>query len=387
MIINITKKHFINSSLIFLALPMLWIILLAFKMPSSPPHPIKTQTHKVYQIEANRQLLQDHNTTKYNIHGDVIEYAEYEQNQQGNSILKQLKLIKYNVQGLYIGTMMYNHNNALIWSEENSYNDIDQITKITQTDYRDQTQTTYRLLFYDDYGNVQLSQTFDPNDNQLSEQKRTYTETGELISAQDWIYVSGKSKPIKKIINIDNQYNSRGQIIQSVMVLQEGKNKTKDVKVFKNSAIIDWIKYKNGRLVSHFKHKRQDSITIPKHYTLPPPIPEQTIPLEYDDSKRDPLANILHKPIQTVSFKYNKQNLPTKKVTRASNQVVEVIYYSYNDQDQLIKEKKQNKITRNSETTEYEYDHYNNPIKKNIYNNETLVEQHLYTYEYYRTKK
>lgn len=385
MTIHIFKKPY--RLFILGKLSILCFVLTAFQFSALTPNPqIKTKIHKVFLIDANKTTLEKHTETKYNIHGEIIEYAEYIENKQGTSSLKQLKIIKYNVQGLYLGTMVYDHNNALVWSEENTYDETDQIKKITHTTYGEIPIITYTTLSYDEQGNIILSKTYNKNGNQLSEQKRTYAATGELTSAFDWIYIDRNSKSIKKTVSLDNQYNTKGQIIQSTVLSQEGKDRTKDVKLFKNNAIINWSKYKNGRLISQFTNTKKDTILPIKDYELPPPIPEQNVVLEYDDAKRNPLANIPHRPFKTVTLKNNKQGTPIKKITRIHNQITEVIYYTYNNLEQLISEKIHDKLTRNTQEIQYEYDHHSNPIKKTFLKNESLTQKHLYSYEYYRQR-
>lgn len=384
--IILTFKNLIKLAL-FSLLPMLFVVLVSFQSYSStklPKPQIKTQIHKKFQLENDQSILQQHTETKYNIHGEIIEQAEYTENKQGNTVLEKLKIIKYNVEGLYIGSMVYNRDNALIWSEENEYDETDHVIKIIHTDYSEPSSSTYTSLVYDAEGRVILSKTYDLDDNQISEQKRSYSSSGELLSAIDWTYTRQNSKLVKKTISLENQYDNKGQITQSTLLSQEGKNRSKDVKLFKNNAIIDWIKYKNGRIVSQFTTAIRDTTAIIKEYAIPPPIPEQKVVLEYDDAKRNPLENIPHTPYIAVSYKTNKYGLPSKKITRTYNQITEVVYYFYNEEEQLISEKTQNKISRDTDEIQYEYDLYNNPIKKIIFHNEKQVQQHLYSYEYYR---
>ncbi|CAA6810982.1 MAG: Unknown protein [uncultured Aureispira sp.] len=372
---------------LFILLPILFGVLASFQAyPStkSPKPQIKTQIHKNFKLKGEQSMLQQHTETKYNIHGEVIEQAEYTETEQGNTALEKLKIIKYNVEGLYIGSMVYNRDNALIWSEENEYKGTDRVIKIRHTDYSDPSKSTYTTLEYDEDGHVILSKTYDKEDNQLSEQKRNYSSTGELLSAVDWTYTYRNAKLVKKTISLENQYNDKGQIIQSTLLSQDGKNRLKDVKLFKNNAIIDWIKYKNGRIINQFTAATRDTTAIIKEYAIPPPIPEQKVVLEYDDAKRNPLENIPHTPYKAVTYKTNKFGFPSKKITRTYNQVSEVVYYFYNDKGQLISEKTHDKISRDTDEIQYEYDLHNNPTKKMIFHNEKEVQQHLYSYEYYR---
>lgn len=383
MITNITKNTFFT----FLVGSIItWGLLVSFQQQALPKPKIKTKTHKIFDLENNNTTLQEHTKTTYNIHGEIIEQAEYSLDKTGSTVLKQLKLTKYNRQGLYIGSMAYNSDNALIWSEEYNYNEYDQVVKITQTNYKEHPISSYTLLTYDSQGNVILSQTFDQKDNQVSEQKRSYASTGELLTAHDWHYTPTKNKPVKRTINIDNQYNSRGQITQSTQLLQEGKDRFKDIKYFKNSAIIDWIKYKNGRLISHFKPPTKDTVMIQQQHLLPPPIPEQHAPLEYDDSKRDPLENIPHETIRTVAIKHNKQGLPQKRVTRFNNQITEVIYYYYNDLGLLETEKTHYKLDRTTQEIQYSYNENQDLVLKKLLFNNVLIKKHVLNYEYYHQK-
>lgn len=373
--------------LLFSLLPILFIVLASFQSFTSNKFPkpqIKTQIHKVFQLKNEQNMLHQHTETKYNIHGEVIEQAEYTEDDQGNTLLEKLKIIKYNVEGLYIGSMVYNRDNALIWSEENEFDKTDHVIKITHTDYTDPSSSTYTTLVHDSEGHVILSKTYNQEDNQLSEQKRSYSSTGELLSAVDWTYTYRNTKLIKKTISLENQYNKKGQIIQSTLLSQDGKNRIKDVKLFKNNAIIDWIKYKNGRLISQFTAATRDTTAIVKEYAIPPPIPEQKVVLEYDDAKRNPLENIPHTPYQAVTYKTNKLGFPSKKTTRTYNQISEVVYYFYNDQEQLISKKTHNKVSRDTDEIQYEYDLHHNPTKKMIFHNEKQIQQHFYSYEYYR---
>jgi hypothetical protein len=366
---------------------MLFLVLASFQSyPStkSPKPQIKTQIHKVFELKDQQNILQQHTETKYNIHGEVIEQAEYNENEQGNTALEKLKIIKYNVEGLYIGSMVYNRDNALIWSEENEYDETDHVIKIIHTDYYDLSNSTYTTLIYDADDHVILSKTYNQDNNQLSEQKRSYSSTGELLSAVDWTYTSRNTKLVKKTVSLENQYNKKGQIIQSTLLSLDGKNRLKDVKLFKNNAIIDWIKYKNGRLISQFTAATRDTTATVKEYVIPPPIPEQKVVLEYDDAKRNPLENIPHTPYKAVTYKTNKLGFPSKKITRTYNQITEVVYYFYNDKEQLSSEKTHNKVSRDTDEIQYEYDLHSNPTKKMIFHNEKQVQEHLYSYEYSR---
>jgi hypothetical protein len=324
-----------------------------------------------------------HTQTKYNIHGEIIEYAVYEPN--ANRILKELKILKYNSQGLLVGIMVYNKDNALVWTEEYQYNNREQVTKSLQIDYMTaKPKKSYQTLAYDNAGRLLNSKSFNTNDVQIAEINKSYSDNGELLSSSEWSTNDNGDKASKKTIVIENQYNQIGQLTHSIRQQQLGKKKIKDIKIFENCAIVSWTKLENGKLVSHFENKQKDIVPEAKEYLIPPPIPAQENgELEYDDDKRDPLANIEHKAYRTVTRKTNKQGLLIKKIIREYNQVVEVIHYFYDEKDQLLRKRIFDKITTTEKEIRYRYDKHQNTVESKIYRNDSLAQKNVYNYEYY----
>jgi len=384
MIIPIIKNN-IHNLLLGVTLLLSVGISVAFQAkPTSKPQ-IKIKERRKVQIDsASHQTLIKHSRTKYNINGKIIEYAEFSETPEGAPILKNLKIHKYNTDGLLIGTMIYNENNALIQSTEKKYNYKEQITKITQTTYSNQTpKKTFTHLEYNQQGKVVLSKTFNQRQKKISETKRSFSDNGELTEEQEWSYIQKEGKQIKHAISTENQYNDKGEIIHSIRQEQLGRTKIREVKRFENNAIVSWTKFKNGKLISHFKNKKKDTFSIQHEYVIPPPIQDNFPVLEYDDAKRDPLQNISHKAYRTITIKSNQQRQPIKKVTREYQQVIEVVYYYYNPKGLLTKEKVFNKETQGEQTYIYQYDEHENIIQNSIYKNNQLIERISYNYEYY----
>ncbi len=365
-----------------LGLPILFWVLVAFQLPPMPVPDIKKKVYKKYTLTDQQEQLKQHTVTQYNIHGEIIEYAVYDPT---SNQLQELRLLKYNPLGLLVGTMVYDQNKALVWSQEHKYNGSDQIIKRIETDYTTASpQKSYTTLSYDKSGRLVETKTYNHKNIQITETTKSYSATGELVSLQDWSLNKAGERSSKKTISIENQYNQSGQLIHSIRQEHQGKIKTKDIKTFENSAIVSWTKFENGRLISQFKHKQKELLDTTPQYLIPPPMqdPENNL-LEYDDDKRDPLQNIAHTAYRTITEKLNKQGLPTKQVAREYNQIVAVTYYTYNSQNKLIKERILDKITDKTTTMQYTYDLYQNITQKLTYKSDTLIQKLDYSYEYY----
>lgn len=380
MIILTTRLHRI---LLLMGLPVLMSILVAFQSLPVPKPVIKVRVFKQFDVVDHVCSLQKYTQTKYNIHGEIIEYAKYEPD--SSQTLQELKILKYNPQGLLVGTMIYNQNNALVWSEEYQYNNKEQLIKKTQLDYTTtKSQKSYQTLDYDQSGRLVNTKSFNIEGIQIQESNKVYSDNGELLSSLDWTTNKEGDKGSKKLITIENQYNHTGQLTNSVRQEQVGRKKIKDIKIFENCAIVSWTKLENGKLISHFENKQKEPEEEPEEYLLPPPIPEQQNgELEYDDDKRDPLDNIEHKAYRTISRKLNKQGNLAKKIIREYNQVVEVVHYTYNEKKQLVKKRILDKVNNNEKEIQYQYDQYHNVVQSEIFQNGEKVRRNRYSYEYY----
>ncbi len=382
MTILITKKT--PVLLQWLGLPILFIILVAFQASPSPKPPIKSKEYKDFVVKANQLQLNKHTRTTYNINGSVIEYAEFELDEKGKKVQRILQVFKYNSEGLLVGTLAYDKNNALIWSKENEYNDSEQIIKKIDIDYTQNARKTYTLLTYNKQGDITTKKVFDQKNYQLSDQKKVYNENSELLLYQEWRYIQKDNKMVKNTITVEYDYDDRGQLSSSTRQEQKGKTKIKDIRLFKNNAMISWIKLRNGKLVSHFKKQKRDSTSVQHEYLVAPPMgDQQSDKLEYDDDKRDPLQYIAHRAYRTITLKSNNDGLPIKKITREYTQVIEVIYYFYNEKNQLSKKQILDKLTHNTLETHYIYDHYENITENTIYKNDSLIQKISYNYQYY----
>lgn len=348
---------------------------------------IKKEEFKDYRVEGNTAYLQLHTITEYNINGRVVQYTEYTADSGGNPALSTLKIIKYDRGGNRIGVMRYNSNNALIWSEEYIFDQNGRKSKVVQTSYGEiVTLSQVTQYQYDSKGNITTISTYNSDNELVGEYKRNYNALGEIASTTTWSYIStgAEAKPIKRTTHTTHDYDVKGNLKLSETEVTEGKTKWKDVRYFENNFVVEWLSYKNGEMQTHYKKDNNRPINIEdEQYEVPPPIPYQELPLEYDDRKRNPLQHISHNSLRTVTVKNNALGNPIKEVVREQQQVVTVTYFYYDEENKLIRQKKIYKLEDRIDETLFEYNEFANPLKEITLKNGEKVSERIFGYEYY----
>ena len=227
--------------------------------------------------------------------------------------------------------------------------------------------------------------TYDADNELIAEYKRTYNSSGELASTNAWSFVKNGSeaKPLKRTVHTTHNYDMTGNLNSSETEVSEGKNKWKDIRIFENNFVTEWISYKNGELLNHYKKNSSRPADFDEG-DLPPPIPYQELPMEYDDQKRNPLDNITHSSLRTITVKTNTLGNPIKEVIREQQQVVLVTYFYYNEDDILIRQKRIHKLEDKIDEIQFEYDEFDNPIKEITFRDGQKTSERVFSYEYYR---
>jgi len=385
--------------------PQVWGILLltfvwaAFVIP--PQHPdkdpsadnspqIKKEILQKYVVyDGSERVLDQHTETEYDIHGQVILFSEFEDNASGNRVIKHKSINKFDNEGRKIGSMKYNTDGELIWSEDIILDEAGRKIRVNNATYGTLHERTYTLYEYDDFNHISSIKTFNHKDEQTSHFERIYSKDGELIATSRWNYVLDEAnKLVKKTIDVTFDYNEHGELIRATTETQVGRTKLKDVRLFENNYMVEWLKYENHKLVSSFKHEKRDTTNTQQNdYDIPPPIPYQIPLLEYEDSKRDPLQNIQHTPVSSVTLKKDDHGNIIKKVVREQGQVTVVIYYDYDSNHNLIYTQTIHKRTNWTEEKTMEYDKHNNLTLKQTFENKVLVNEESIQYEYYAEDK
>ncbi len=342
---------------------------------------VKKEIRQNYKLQNTQLDLSTQVETEFDIFGKIVQHSEYDVLPEGKTQLNQQTVHKYNQTGQKIGTVIYDANSATLWTEDIFFDNQNRIIKTQQTDYKSgQAQRNYATTEYDQYGNAALSKTFNHQNEQTSEKRRTFNDKDEMIASQDWFYVQNEEKKwVKRSSRNQNEFNSQGHLIKSTSDFQEGKKKWREVKYFENCALVECDKYINGKLVSHYrKQERDTTANNPGYNVIPIPKTDYEHPDDYD-----PLAYIPHTEYRTVTFKTDKNGNIIKKVVREQSEVFSVTYFTYDEKNQLVKEKTIFKADDSTEEHIYQYDEYQNLTRETILKNELATEEHAIKYEYY----
>jgi hypothetical protein len=357
-------------------------ILLAITSKAQERPKVKKEVRQDYKVQNKEKNLSKQVETEFDIFGKIVQYTEFDVLPEGKTQLNQQTVNKYNQQGQKIGTVINDADNSTLWSEEIFFDAENRINKTQQTDYKSgQAQRSYTTTEYDQYGNDFLYKTFNHQNEQTSEKRRTFNQTGEMVSSIYWLFIQNEDKKwVKKTTRTSNEFNSLGHVIKSIADIQEGKKKWREIKYFENCAMIECDKYINGKLVSHYrKQERDTTANNPAYDVIPIPKTDYEHPDDYD-----PLAYIPHTEYRTVTFKTDKNGNIVKKVVRQQSEVFSVTYFTYTDDNQLVKEKTILKSDDSTEEHLYQYDQYQNLTKETILKNELATEEFAISYEYYQ---
>ena len=397
------RIHIINKNNRFISLHFWGFILLAFMWAAfvMPPQPndiptsdnapqIKKEILQKYVIyDGSERVLDQHTETEFDIHGQIILFTEFEDDAKGNRVIKNKNINKFDSDGRKIGSMKYNTEGDIIWSEDIILDEQGRKTRVNNATYGTLHERTYTLYHYDEFDNITKVKTYNEKDEQTSHFEREYNKDGDLLMTSKWSYVLDESnKLVKKTIDVNFDYNEYGELVRATTETQIGRTKNKDVRLFENNYMVEWLKYENNKLISSFKHQKRDTTNQQQdNYDIPPPIPYQLPVLEYEDSKRDPLENIQHTPVSSVTLKKDDFGKILKKVIRENGQVSIVIYYDYDSQNNLIYTQTIYKRTNWTEEQTMEYDEHNNLTLMQTFENKVLVNEQSIEYEYYEPIK
>jgi len=337
--------------------------------------PIKEKRILDYRLKDNKRLLQKKTVLEYNIYGNLVQQSFYKGEQ-----LQRAEHFKYDRLGQLVGRLRYDSMQALIWSEDRQLDKEGRKLKVTQTAYRPPGfQQQYTLYSYSSGGKIKQVQTYNTEDQLVSEVNYLYSQLGELLGSNAWdLQEDGR----KRSLSILHEYNKKGQIQRSVSILQNGKDRYKEVRNFENCFIIEWQRYQNGILYSHFKHDKEQ-IREQGPSEIPPPLPFQLSPLDYEESRKDPLRYTDYQPLRSINTKNNEDGLPIKEAIREGEKLVEVRYFFYDEAKRLIRRKTVDKVNEEVKEEELSYTKEGLPLTHRQFLDKKLIQERSYEYIYY----
>ena len=112
------------------------------------------------------------------------------------------------------------------------------------------------------------------------------------------------------------------------------------------------------------------------------PLPDNRLSRVPARTLATPMA-ISHTPISIITIKQDQVGNITKKTLREHNEVVEVSYFDYDENNNLIHIKTIDKKTDNVKEVFRNYDHHRNLTKETVLFNEVKIKEAYFEYEYY----
>lgn len=367
----------------------LCLFFLAFQYPQGQPlmgPQLKKKVYKNFSVQDDVRQLTEHTVIEYNETGDIVKYIDFQPRQDGSSHIRELKVYRYDDQGRHVATLAYESEDLLSWKEIFSFDAQNRKSRVdyTRFDFNGQPHHTYSLYEYDSYGNESKISTFDQKNEPLSEKGWKYNAQGEVVTSYGWSYQEKEGERLKKTYKSYNKYDSKGNLIRSTFDMQLGDYKWKEVRLFENNYLVEWNKYENGKVISHFEHRRDEGQQVRRYYQpeLEPPYP---IPDEQPRNviEEEPFRDPKYRPVWTTTTKTDKEGNIIKIVERERGQVVNVTYCSYDDRNNLTRKKKIRKNKGWTEEVRNEYDHYDRLTRESTFIDGDLVALRSYQYEYF----
>lgn len=348
---------------------------------------IKKEVVQVFEWVQQEKNLRKYTETEYNRAGKVVQFSEYKGQGQEQGALRRLKINRYDTKGRFLGSMLYDSAQALIQSEELRLDEDGQVLQKKLIDYSQNPSFVQEHLYEYNQEGLLLFQQYYESQRLLSEKRMTYSEFGEVLRQEQWFYEQDSTgKERKKVVQTDYLYDELGYLEKSIKDYQIGRKKWREERVFRKNFLISLTLYKQGKRVSHFAVPQRDSSKIHEEYYLETPQPYPDLE-EWDfipPPPRDPMRNIPHTLLREVSLTYNDNEQLLRKAVREEEQVVEVTFYSYDEQKNLVEERKEDRLRLRDESTLYEYDDYSNLVRKVFYENGYIQREEQLAYEYYQ---
>lgn len=388
---NITNKR--HLSFLFQqtargAALLLCFFFLAFQPQGQPQEvpQIKKKVYKNFSVDDNSHQLTEHTVVEYNTAGSMVKYIEYQPRLNGKSGIRELKTYQYDEEGRHVATLVYESEDVLSWKEVFSFDEKGRKKRIDYThfDFQGKPHHSYSLYEYDQYGNESKITTFDSAGEAQSEKGWKYNAQGEVIVSYGWNYQEQEGKELRRTYKSYNKYDNQGNLVRSTFDIELGDQRWKEVRLFENNYLVEWNKYENGKVVSHFEHRRDENQQVRRYYRpeLPPPYP---VPEEQPRNvlEEEPFRDPKYRPVWTTTTKTDKDGNIIKIVEREKGRVVNVTYCSYDEQNNLIRRKKIRKNKGWTEELRNEYNRYNQLTKESTFIDGELVAVRSYQYEYY----
>jgi hypothetical protein len=334
--------------------------------------PVKSFTANTYENVAGKMKIADKYEAIYLQNGKILSKFSLKPDASSNLVVKQKTTYTYDSSGKKTTTKHTVLNDVIMLQEDYLYDFKGNIQKINRQIFDS---TLNRLTHID------VSLKYSPQGDMLEEVQ--VGEDGKKIESKNWTYqnnaitffVNEKYKNNKLLEKVITEYKySRDGLLQKAISTNTLADKTilKDVQIFENNFITEWLKYRNGQLISRFAPNKHSNIKD-----------KQPTEVERPNNLKDQLVSNSNEEWST-NIEYDEDGKQRKvEYISKNNTVLSVLKFSYDPEDRVIKIEKDVKEKSIKEDLTFSYDIYGNILSESLTQDGQLKTKREYQYEFY----
>jgi len=377
------RKHIFSTFVVILFLTLVFDL-------SAQKAQIKSILHKQYTPNNDGKLTLSTQVNKEYNQSNKVSLQEYSSVGKDNELqVDRQQRFSYDTKGRHQNTLEYNGDGILQAEMKLYWDEHDNKSKEEQIKYDNGQQTsvavTY-LLEYDSEGNKKSEQFFNQAGSPIKGRTWYYNKQKEISKSFTWL--ENKKEPRKEIYT-SYKRNKDGDLTESTTTEKvNGKVFRKDVRYFSNNYIIEWKKYIEGKLESHFINEYRDSVIIRTTRQNK----RKVISLEEAAKEKERLAKRKSKnskktkkgtDLFVTNTEYDAYGNILVTTQSINEKVITVTQYAYDDVGNRIKTIKIDKEKNQKDEEILEHDDWGNISKRTTKKNDKIISEDHYVYEYY----
>ncbi len=213
------------------------------------------------------------------------------------------------------------------------------------------------------------TQLADSKGKKIGEEKWKYNQEDEEVKYEKWELApdGNKNTELKTV-----EYNPDGTLARSTLTMKQNGDDLKEEIIFEKNKVKEKKRYKNGEIVSSFGSAGNKTKYDPNKAKV-------LVDFGNDDQFNSGMWDI----VDEVDDKGRK--IKTRKTEGVD--ILEEILYTYDDNDNLVKQKKifyaAGEPSGQEEEQVWEYDEHKNKLREASFNNGLLMTEKTYAYQYY----
>ena len=230
------------------------------------------------------------------------------------------------------------------------------------------TEKMMKIFTYTDFGKPQTIILLNSQNKKLGEEKWKYNKDEEEVEYNKWeeVVLGQKYQETKKTI-----YNKDGTLASAEKLIRDGNDTYKEEITFERNRVKEQVKYKNGEIVSQFGGNKKTTYDPSKAKVM----------MDFGSGGDEDQFGMW-----TTEDEFDEQGRKIKTVQKLEEVISKATFYEYDDRGNLIKEKKvayEDEFETEVKEDVFEYDKYNNLLRKANYLNGILMSEKTYDYKYH----